>query len=77
MLLTECDMNCYPDSSGKAITTMESSTSIAKSSDTKTPIIQSDTSSQSITANNSSDIYNGNCMDTLEDDDDDDDNRTR
>lgn len=72
MLLTECDMNCYPDPSGKSITTMASSASIAKSTDTKASIIQSDTSSQSITANNSADSYNGNCMDTLDDDDDDD-----
>lgn len=73
MLLTECDMNCCPDSSGKAITTMASSMApIAHPTDTKASITQSDTSSQPITANNSADSYNGNCMDTLDDDDDDD-----
>lgn len=63
MLLSECDMNCYPDSSGKAIIT--TSSPIAS-------VIQTDTSLLYTTANNSFNSYNGNNLDTLDDEDEDD-----
>lgn len=81
MLLSECDINRYSDSTEKSITTQTPpTTTVTSSTDTRTSITSEQSpfknQLQSTNVNSCNEYYNGHHnMDTFDDDDDDDGNR--